>query len=222
MLCIHSMMFATSKKTRGAWHVSRLHVRIPARVQRPCSDWHTSPAPPSTCPAHVSPRVLRAHSSLSLRLKESPTRVRMSWSQLVSCSRVTMSRVIRGWNTWLSLSTRQPESQHVAPDPLLNTCENWESQSGRHAELMGRPGNLWKGDLSLTSSSRMRTAASKESLRGENWGCLMIWATKTSVKFCSSGERNPDASNSPSLTFNLLRKRTDTVLTNFYLFFFTS
>ena len=39
-------------------------------------------------------------------------------------NRVTRSRDIRGWNTWLSLFTRQPESQHMAPEPLLNTCVN--------------------------------------------------------------------------------------------------
>ena len=214
MLCTHSMILATSRKIRGASHLSRLHVRIPASVQRPSCDWHTSPAPPSTCPGHVSesPRVLRAHSSLSLKLKELlPTRVRISWSQLGSGNRVTRSRDIRGWNTWLSVSTRQPESQHVAPEPLLNTWENWDSQRGRHAVLTCRLGAgtgklVSESRLNLTSSCKMRTAASKESLLGENWGCLMIRVTEISVKFCFSGDLNPEASNSPSLTFNLLKK----------------
>ena len=208
------MMLATSRKTRGASHMSRLHVRIPVSVHRPCCDWHTSPAPPSTCPRHVSesPLVLRAHNSLSLTLKELlAIRFRISWTQLGSGNRVTRSRDIRGWNTWLSLFTRQPESQHMAPEPLLNTCVNWVSQSGRHAVLTCRlrvgTGKLVSGwCLNLISSCKIRTAASKESLRDENWGCLMIWATEISVKFCFSGNLKPEASYSPSLTFNLLKK----------------
>ena len=34
----------------------------------------------------------------------------------------------------------------------------------------------------------------------------MIRVTEISVKFCFSGDLNPEASNSPSLTFNLLKK----------------